>query len=216
MAYLALWLVSSCFPFSLHIQSQVALVVKNSPANEGDTRDLGSIPMSGRSPGGEHGNPLQDSCLENPHGQRILVGYSPWHHKELDTTEWLSTWTLNGFSFTASQIVVVQSLSCVWLFETLWTTALQASLSFIISWSLLRLMSIELMMLSNCNYSWYILDINPLSYIGLTNLSVIPLVAFYSVDCVIWWTCFKTLIYSHLFIFTFVAWDFCVISKKTL
>ena len=34
-------------------------------------------------------NPLQYSCLENPHGQRSLVGYSPWGHKESDTTEWL-------------------------------------------------------------------------------------------------------------------------------
>ena len=33
-------------------------------------------------------NPLQCSCLENPHGQRCLVGYSPWGGKELDTTEW--------------------------------------------------------------------------------------------------------------------------------
>ena len=45
---------------------------------------LGSIPESGRSPGGGHGNPLQYSCLENPHGQRSLVGYSPWGHKEPD------------------------------------------------------------------------------------------------------------------------------------
>ena len=50
--------------------------------------DLASIPGSGRSPGGGHGNPLQYSCLENPHGQRSLVGYS---QKELDTTERLST-----------------------------------------------------------------------------------------------------------------------------
>ena len=41
----------------------------------------------GRSPGGGHGNPLQYSCLENPHGQKSLVGYSPWDHKELDTSE---------------------------------------------------------------------------------------------------------------------------------
>ena len=41
-------------------------VVKNPPANEGDVRDAGSIPGSGRSPGGEHGNPLQYSCPENP------------------------------------------------------------------------------------------------------------------------------------------------------
>ena len=40
--------------------------------------DLGSIPGLGRSPGEGHGNPLQDSCLENPHGQRSLEGYSPW------------------------------------------------------------------------------------------------------------------------------------------
>ena len=44
--------------------SQVLLAVKNLPANAGDVRDLGSIPGSGRSPRGEHGNPLQYSCLE--------------------------------------------------------------------------------------------------------------------------------------------------------
>ena len=53
--------------------------------------DVGSIPGLGRSPGGGHGNPLQYSCLENPHGLKILVGYSPWGHKESDTTERLST-----------------------------------------------------------------------------------------------------------------------------
>ena len=67
--------------------SQVALVVENQPANAGDKRDLGSIPESGRSPGGGHGNPLQFSCLENPHGQRSLVGYSPWGRKESDRSE---------------------------------------------------------------------------------------------------------------------------------
>ena len=53
--------------------------------------DLGLIPGSGRSPGEGHGNPLRYSCLENPHGQRSLAGYSPWGHKESDTTERLST-----------------------------------------------------------------------------------------------------------------------------
>ena len=53
--------------------------------------DLGLIPGLGRSPGGGHGNPLQCSCLENPHGQKNLAGYSLWGLKELDTTEWLST-----------------------------------------------------------------------------------------------------------------------------
>ena len=46
--------------------SQVALVVKNLPANAEDIRDVGLIPGSGRSPGGGHGNPLQYSYLENP------------------------------------------------------------------------------------------------------------------------------------------------------
>ena len=43
----------------------MALAVKNQPANAGDIRDVGSIPGLGRSPGGGHGNPRQDSCLEN-------------------------------------------------------------------------------------------------------------------------------------------------------
>ena len=52
--------------FMLHPMIQVRLVVKNPPANAGDERDVGSIPGSGRSPRGEHGNPLQYSGLENP------------------------------------------------------------------------------------------------------------------------------------------------------
>ena len=52
--------------------------------------DLGSIPGLGRSPGGGHGNPLQYSCLENPHRQRSLVGYDPWGCKKSDMTEKLS------------------------------------------------------------------------------------------------------------------------------
>ena len=51
--------------------------------------NLGLIPELGRSPGEGHGNPLQYSYLENPHGQS-LVGYSPWGRKESDMTEWLS------------------------------------------------------------------------------------------------------------------------------
>ena len=54
-----------CFNTSLRA-SQVALVVKNLPASIGDLRDAGSIPGSGRFPGGGHGNPLQYSCLETP------------------------------------------------------------------------------------------------------------------------------------------------------
>ena len=46
--------------------SQVVLVVRNPPASAGDARDMGSVPGSGRSPGGGHGIPLQYSCLGNP------------------------------------------------------------------------------------------------------------------------------------------------------
>ena len=46
--------------------SQVALMVKNPPANAGEVRDAGSIPGSGRYSGGGHGKPPQYSCLENP------------------------------------------------------------------------------------------------------------------------------------------------------
>ena len=49
-----------------------------------NTEDLDMIPRLGRSPGGRHGNPLQYSCLENPHGQRSLVVYSPCGCKEPD------------------------------------------------------------------------------------------------------------------------------------
>ena len=54
------------FPSQQIKASQVALVVRNPPANEGDIRDMGSIPRWGRSPGGGHSNPLQYSCLKNP------------------------------------------------------------------------------------------------------------------------------------------------------
>ena len=57
---------------------------KESGCNAGD---LGLIPGLGRSSGGGHGNPLQYSCLENPHGLRSLAGYSPWGCKEPDMTE---------------------------------------------------------------------------------------------------------------------------------
>ena len=56
-----------------------------------NVEDPGWIPGLGRSPGEGDGDPLQYSCLENPHGQRSLVGYSPWSYRESDTTERLST-----------------------------------------------------------------------------------------------------------------------------
>ena len=62
-------------PASIHSQlpsiqnGQVALAVKNPPANAGESRDADSTQESGRPPGGGNGNPLQYSCLENPMGR---------------------------------------------------------------------------------------------------------------------------------------------------
>ena len=73
--------------------SQYVLGFPGSSAGKESTRkagNLGSIPGLARSRGGGHGNPLQCSCLENPHGQRSLAGYSPWGRRESDKAE-LST-----------------------------------------------------------------------------------------------------------------------------
>ena len=64
--------------------------IKASAYNAGD---LASIPGSGRSPGEGNGNQLQYSCLENPMDGGTWLGYSPWGHKELDTTEQLHSLT---------------------------------------------------------------------------------------------------------------------------
>ena len=64
--------------------------VNDSPAHTGDVRDLGSIPGSGRSPGGGDGD--HSSILAGKsHGQRSLEGYSPWGHQELDMTHAFKT-----------------------------------------------------------------------------------------------------------------------------
>ena len=63
-------------------------MVNNPPTNAGDTRDLGSIPGSGRSSGGGNGNLLQYSCLENPMDRGAWwATNSPGGHKESDMTE---------------------------------------------------------------------------------------------------------------------------------
>ena len=136
------------------------------------------IPGSGRSPGGGHGNPLQILPGES-HGQRGLVGYSPWSCKESDTTEateheqdslLCGDWPANSRLFSTSrlhplgtdstpplvvtiknvsQFSSVQLLSRVLLFETPWTAARQASLSITNSRSPRKPMSIESVMPSN-------------------------------------------------------------------
>ena len=72
-------------------------MVKNPTAKAGDTRDAGSIPGLGISPGGGHGDPLQYLPGESQ-GQRSLAGYCPWSRKEWDPTERLH------FHFSLSQL----------------------------------------------------------------------------------------------------------------
>ena len=64
-------------------------MVKNPPVSAGDTEDVASIPGLGRSPGVGNSNLLQYSCLRNE--QRRLAAYSPYSHKESDTSEQLRT-----------------------------------------------------------------------------------------------------------------------------
>ena len=97
--FLILWKKIPTSTFSTYIQihgaSQVALVVKNPSANAGDKRDVTLTPVSGRSPGRGHGNPLQYSCLENP------MDRGAWGLKELDTIEatWQTYTQLSSISF---------------------------------------------------------------------------------------------------------------------
>ena len=67
--------------------SQVALVVKDPPANAGDIRDACSIPGSGRFPWRRKWLPTPVFLPGKPHGQRSLGGYSPGGHKELGIVE---------------------------------------------------------------------------------------------------------------------------------
>ena len=85
LSLLLLILSFKCQPLISPGTLQVALLVKNSIANAGDIGDTGSIPGLGRSPGGGHGNPLQNSCLENPVDRGTWR--STWGHKESNTTE---------------------------------------------------------------------------------------------------------------------------------
>ena len=86
--------------------SQMSLVVKNPPPNAGDLRNMGSIPGSGRSPGGGNSNPFQFSCLENPMDRRAWrvmvhrVEESQTQLKRLSTS-WASAaaWASHGSAF---------------------------------------------------------------------------------------------------------------------
>ena len=133
-------------------------VVKNLPANAGDTGDVNSVTESGRSPEGGNGNPPQYSCLENP------INRGAWWitvHRVAESQTQLSIWAhtqqlwspcelfYKRGSVSAWQchlltlldchwVCAVQSLSRVRLFENPWSPARQASLSITNSQSLLK------------------------------------------------------------------------------
>ena len=75
--------------------------------------DLGLIPGSGRSPGGGHGNPLQYFCLEKPHGQRNMEGYSPRGHK--GSTR-LSNWAHDHWVTLLYDVINTTLYTCVILY----------------------------------------------------------------------------------------------------
>ena len=81
-------LIDFTFTFPLLLSFTGASAGKESTCNAGE---LSPVPGLGRSPGGGHSNPNQYSCLENPHGERSLAGYSPWDPEELDMSEQIST-----------------------------------------------------------------------------------------------------------------------------
>ena len=74
-------------PYDPTRASQVALVVKNPPANAGDLRDADLIPGSGRSPREGNDNPLQYSCLKNPLDRGVWCATVHGGHTEPDTTK---------------------------------------------------------------------------------------------------------------------------------
>ena len=82
--------------------SLVAQTGKESACN---MEDLDLSPRLQRSPGGGHGNPLYYSFLKNPHGQKNLVGYSLWGHKESDTTEQLMLSLFIQGNYTFNEII---------------------------------------------------------------------------------------------------------------
>ena len=126
---------------------QMALEVKNPPANAKDIRNTGSIPGLVRK-----WQPTPVFLPGQFHGQRSLAGYSPWVAK---SQTWQKCLNMHAHKTTLKQskysrnVAVVQSLNHVRLSVIPWTEACQAALSFTISQSLLKLMSSESIMPSN-------------------------------------------------------------------
>ena len=86
-----------------------------------NARDPGSVPGLGRSSGEGNGNPLQYSCLEKSHGQRSVVGYSPWGCKE--------SARLSDFTFTFNDHTVELIDNSYWDFRLLTLSSMSQTLS---------------------------------------------------------------------------------------
>ena len=120
------------FVYSVDIlwASQAMQWYKNPPANAGDIRDVGSIPGSGRSPGGGNDNPLQYSCLENPmdrgaswaivHGvpkSQTQQSYWAWTHTQIHIHTYTVLALLSMFCCFlkfASKITPLRILTSLW------------------------------------------------------------------------------------------------------
>jgi len=125
---------------------------------------------------GMKGEEGPDICLGGRSGRMWwLTGHGHWdkgwHRRHSTLPVWTHGWTLMHWNFKCPSSV--QSLNCVRLFAIPWTTARQASLSITNSWSLLKLMSIELVMPSN-----HLILCHPL----LTMPSIFPSIRVFSTE----------------------------------
>ena len=98
-------------------------VVQNPPANAEDARDGGSIPGSGRSPGGGHGNPLQYSCLENPMDRGV---WQATVHRVAESRTQLSTLFSISKTISKQEAHAVEDTACT---PVIWAPASNTGLN---------------------------------------------------------------------------------------
>ena len=115
-------------------------VVMNPPANAGDTRDSGSIPGSGRSPGEGNGNPLQYSCLENP---KDRGAWQAIVHGVAKSWTWLSDWAGWARSSKTVQYIEITS-TLLYLLAFIWKKPNLENISISITFHMKSLSSVQL------------------------------------------------------------------------
>ena len=136
--------------------------------------------------GGGNDNPLQYSCLKDPHGQRSLAGYSPQGRKESDTTEWLSTAELLHFCLSEPNVCI--SFTFIVLMPVIAATAAAAAKS-----------------LQSCLTLWDPIDGSPpgSSLHGILQARILEWVAMFFSNAGKWKVKVKTLSHVQLFV---IAW----------